>query len=104
MAQRTPEAVPALAPVTHRLQLDLVGEELPQHLTRLRCVVAKERGQIADLFLQGALEMPAVQAGNAGGLLELRKLGLEGGLPRLLGTQAFLDLISGERAIRQGVH
>jgi hypothetical protein len=54
-AQSTPEAIPALAPSTHGLQLDLASEELPEHLAseelpehlaRLCGVVAEERGHI----------------------------------------------------------
>jgi hypothetical protein len=51
-AQSTPEAVPALAPSTHRFQLDLVDEEFPEHLASLRGVAAEERGHIAEPFSQ----------------------------------------------------
>jgi hypothetical protein len=57
-AQSTPEPIPALAPSTHGLQLDLSDEELPEHLACLRGVVAEHRGDIADPFPQGALEVP----------------------------------------------
>jgi hypothetical protein len=60
-AQSTPEAVPAFPPSTDRLQLDLVYEELPEHLARRRGVAAEERGQIADPFSQSALEVPDIR-------------------------------------------
>src|SRR5262245_16024755 len=97
------EAIAALTASTHGLQLDLAGEELQEHLVRLRGMVAEERGHIADLFAQAALEVRGIQAYNPRHLLELRQLGLERGLPRLLGTETALDIASGKRAIRQGV-
>src|SRR5262249_13038778 len=102
-AQRAPEAIAALTASTHGLQLDLASEELPEHLARLGGMVGEERGHIADLLAQGALEVRGIQADNPRHLLELRQLGLERGLPRLLGTETALDIVSGKRAIRQGV-
>jgi len=40
-AKRAPEAIAALTPSTHGLQLDLAGEELPEHQARLRGMVAE---------------------------------------------------------------
>jgi hypothetical protein len=66
-------------------------------------VAAEERGHIADPLSQSALEVPDIQARDPAEPLELCQLGLERSLPSLLGTQAALDLVSGERAVRQRV-
>jgi hypothetical protein len=63
--KRTPKPVAPLSPAADRLQLDLVGQELPRHLSGLNRLPTEERCHLGDTGLKVALEMLDIDGRDA---------------------------------------
>ena len=93
-----PKLVAALPSRPNWRQLDLVAQELSEHLPSLRRVRAQEVCDVPDALQQREAQGGRVQALNLGKLLQFRQVCEKSGLSRLVGDQAGLDLVGGEGA------
>src|SRR5207247_3849026 len=73
-SQCATELKPALPAASHGLDLDLVGEELPEHLAGLRDLTPKQTLHVADLAVKVGLDLLRIQVGNSQHAAEPRPL------------------------------
>jgi hypothetical protein len=102
-AQGAPELVAPLPARADRLELDLVGENLPQHLPLLDGLPAQETRHVADPSAELLSDLVGVEARDLSQALEPCEASRQGRLPCLLGTEPRLDLVGGERTVGEGV-
>src|SRR6266571_7520262 len=93
-SQCATELEPALPAAAHGLDVDLVGEELPEHLTRLRDLPPKEPFHVADLVVKVRLDLLRVQVGNDQHAAEPSPLAGQSILAGLLGVEPHRDLVA----------
>jgi hypothetical protein len=101
--QGASELVTSLPARSDGLEVDLVGEHLPQHLPRLDRPTAQEAGNVPDAGAKPAGDLLDLHRREPSHSPELLQIGREHRLPCLLGAQACRDLVGWERAVRQCV-
>ena len=94
---------PPLPSRPDRLELYLVGEDLPQHLPRLDSPTDQEARDVADAGAEAAGDLLDLHGRESCHPTQLVQIGRKHSLPGLLGAQTRFDLISWERAVRQGI-
>ena len=102
-AQRAPEVVPAQPTGTYRLKLDLLAaEQLPEHLARLRGVLA-EGDHVLRNVLHPAGEVRLAERRHLHQRVEVLTLPRQGLLALGLGRKPGPDVVRRKRAVRQCV-
>jgi len=91
--QRASELVPALPTPTDWLELDLVLEELPEHLTRLGDLAPEDILDAVDLVTEVGLDPVRVEVGDLQHPGESFRLGRQAVLTGLLGVELLGDLV-----------
>ena len=82
------ELVAPFSALAHRLELDLVGEEFPEHLPRLGDMAPEQRLHILDLDQELGLDPRGVNVGGTEHAGEAVARGSQRVLPRLLCVEA----------------